>query len=109
MAATTAPKNRNKEELWLLLFLWIQIDFVKQRGTEEFCDTDAEALADLMDDPQFDGIVSTVHDVAQGGFGNAAFDEKLVLSHVMFCQKLIEPDTDCLIELHYHHRPSRKI
>lgn len=67
-------------------FLWIQIILIEKRRVEKIGDADAETLADLVDDPQFHGIVGTVDNVADGGFGDTAFAEELVLGHTAFVQ-----------------------
>ena len=59
-----------------------------------------KALAQLVDDPQFDGIVGAVDDIADGGFGDAAADEELVLGHPMLRQQLRKPHAHRLIQLH---------
>ena len=54
----------------LLVFLWVKICFVKQRGLEEIRDADGKSLTQFVDDPKFDGIIRTMDDIADGGFGD---------------------------------------
>lgn len=84
------------------LLLWVQVDFVEKGRIEKFRNGDLEALADLVYDPQFYRVIGTGDEVVQGGFGNAAFCEQLVLGHAPLLKKLGHPLTDCLIQLHIH-------
>lgn len=57
---------------------------MKQRRIKEIVDADAKALAEFVDDAQFNRIIGAVYDVADGGFWHTAFDVKLVLRHAVF-------------------------
>ena len=80
---------------------WVEIAFLKQGRIEELGNADAQSLAHFVNDAQLHRIVGTVDDVADGGLGHAAFDEQLILRHLLFLQQLRQPLTDRLIELHF--------
>lgn len=84
------------------LLSWVKVVLLKEGRCKEFGQGDSEALADLMEDPQLYGIVGAGQQIAQGGFGNTAFDEQLVLGHILLGQKLFDPQTYRLIQLHFH-------
>ena len=84
--------------------LWVQVDFFKERGLEEFADADAEALAQFMDNSQLYGIIGAMNQIADGGFWNTALGKQLILGHPMLRQKLLQPQADCLVQFHIHHR-----
>ena len=89
----------------LLVILWIQIVLVKEGGLEKLRNADRKPLADFVNDPQLHGIVGAVDDVVDGGFGDTAAGEQLILGHFLFLKKLLEPFADCLIQLHRSHHP----
>ncbi len=66
--------------------LWFQIYLVKKRGLEKFSNADFEALTDLVNDPQLDGIIGAVNDVVESSLGNTAFYKELILRHSAFLQ-----------------------
>ena len=80
--------------------LRIEVAFLKQRGIKELANADAQSLTHFVNDAQLHRIIGTVDDVADGGLGHAALDEKLVLRHLLFLQQLRQPSADRLIELH---------
>ena len=62
-----------------------------------------------MNDPQLYGIIGAVDDIMDGGFGNTAFDKKLILGHIVLLQQLRQPLADCFIQMHLFHRPLRSM
>ena len=53
--------------------LRFQVIFLEKRWGKKGVNADPQALAQLMDDPQLHGVIGAVHNIADGGFGNAAF------------------------------------
>ena len=53
-----------------------------------------------MEDPQLHGIIGAGKQVAQGGFGDTAFDKQLVLGHTLLSKKFFDPQAHCLVQLH---------
>ena len=103
-------RNRNKQNRRETGgFLRIKIIFVKQRGLEKFGDADRQSLTKLVNDSQFDRIVGTVGETADGRFGYAAFGKKLVLGHRTLPQQLLQAQTNGLIEFQLDHHTSKII
>ena len=83
--------------------LGLQIVLIKKGGLEKFADADLKALTQLVDDTQFYRIVGTIKHISYGGFGNAAFGEKLIGGHFPLCEQLTQTPADCLVKLHIPH------
>lgn len=83
----------------------LQIAFFEKRRCEEIGNIDIQSLADLVDHSELDRIVGAVDDIADRGFRYAAAYIKLILRHVPFRQKFLEPYADCLVQLQLAHRP----
>lgn len=86
-------------------FLRFQIIFIEQGRSKELADTDAKALAHLMDHSQLYGVIGAVYNIPDGGSGNTAIHKQLILGHALFVQQLCQPFADCLIQFQIHHRP----
>ena len=54
----------------------------------------------LMQHPQLDRIVGAVDHIADGRLGHAAFQEQLILRHILLRQQLCQPPADRFIQLH---------
>ena len=104
-AVTSAPEVNSKSRGTASAFLWVKIYFIKQGRTEKIRDADLEPLAKFMDDPQLDGSIAAGNQIMNGGLGNAAQHEQLILGHISFFQKLRKPQTDSLIQLQEDHHP----
>ena len=80
--------------------LRIKIRFFKERRLEKLVHADPQSLTHLMYNAQFDGIIGTVDDIADGRLRYAALDKELILRHALFFQKLFQPLTDRFIQQH---------
>ncbi len=66
---------------------------------EKIIESNSQTLAQFVQNTQFDRVIDTVYDIADGGLGNAASHIELVLRHPFFCQQFHHPSTDSLIKL----------
>ena len=80
-----------------LVYLWLQIIFVKQWGSEKLGNRQPQALAHFVNDPQLHGRIGTVEDIADGRLGNAAFDIELIRRHMLFLEQLRKPFAYCFV------------
>jgi hypothetical protein len=68
---------------------------LKERGN-----ADLKTLADLMENPKFNGIIGAVDQIVDGGLGHTAFGGELILRHISLGQEFLLAKTDGLIQLH---------
>ena len=84
----------------MLLILRFKIVFHKERRLEKLCNRYAKALAQLVNDTELHRGVGAIQEVSDGGFGNTAFQIKLIGGHLVLLQQLRQPFAYRFIQLH---------
>ena len=94
VAPFLCPKQNSQRNPWLLRF---KIGFVKEWRIEEIRNTDIKALTYFVNQAEFDRIIRAIHDVSNRGFRHAAFHIQLILRHIAFFQKFLQPCADSFV------------
>ena len=97
----TAWMEQTKPPAKLVGGLRFQVIFLEKRRCKKGVNADPQALTQLMDDPQLHRVIGAVHNIADGGFGDATFHIQLILCHISFVQQLQKALADCLVQSHF--------